>query len=448
MNGWILALIYFFIGLIGALGSGAVKKKSNLFLWTLLLGLLAFGCKYFEAKVSFAGTLSLIWGGMTMLCAGNFLMLLIRCCNTARSRQDQRARRRGAASGRLTREKRRKLAARTLFLVPLCLVFCTGGVMLYTSLGTSSGSGVLDNSISTPDTLRSKTMNILICGIDNDQADAAHQQNMTDVIMVASIDFENHKASLLQIPRDTYVGDVTATGKINAVYNNEDTPQESINALASQLYDMMKLPIDNYVTITMEGFRKAVDVLGGVEVNLEQEMVFNLRDPNEVIVNTITLPAGPNLLNGEMADLFVRYRDYARADLDRMNVQRIFLAALTDKLTNMSAGSLLSAVTTVYPYLETDFSLAELADLAMRAKEFSASDITAVRVPGEPVNDFGENHQSVFTLHKEELAQTLNAYMRPHADPVDAAELKVIELQNTTGILDHSEETLDGYIAA
>ena len=344
--------------------------------------------------------------------------------------------------------KRKKKKARLIVaLVSVALVVALVFALLGMRIG---GAGdILSDEWKTPSYLRSKTMTILICGADIDEEREGNEEaTSTDVIIVANMDLEKNTATLLQIPRDTYVGDVTATGKINAVYNNEDTPQESINALASQLYDMMKLPIDNYVTITMEGFRKAVDVLGGVEVNLEQEMVFNLRDPNEVIVNTITLPAGPNLLNGEMADLFVRYRDYARADLDRMNVQRIFLAALMDKLTNMSAGSLLSAVTTVYPYLETDFSLAELADLAMRAKEFSASDITAVRVPGEPVNDFGENHQSVFTLHKEELAQTLNTYMRPHADPVDAAELKVIELQNTTGILDHSEETLDGYIAA
>ncbi len=449
MNGWILALIYFGVGLLGVLIGVSVKQKSKLFLWAVLLAGAAFVCRYAQKRVSFASTLGLIWGGLVLLCTGMTVVWLIRCRFSGKSRRDASARRKGTNSGRMTKAMRRKMMTRALVVIPLCLALSTGIVMGYTSLGSmggaggssAGGSGVLDNSIATKASLRSKTINILVCGIDND-ADDAHQQKMTDVILVASIDLGGKTASLLQIPRDTYVGDVTSTGKINAVYNNASAETDAINTLAKQLNRMFALPLDNYVTITMEGFGKAVDAIGGVEVTLEQEMVFNLRDPNEVVVRTITLPAGPNLLDGEMADLFVRYRDYTRADLDRLNVQRVFLAALMHKMTSLSAMQLLQAVRAVYPYLETDFSFAELAALAMRARGFTAESVTVVRVPGEPAEVRG---QSVFSLHEQALADVLNAHMRPYADPVGVDGLDVIEVQNTTGILDNSDAPLSDY---
>ncbi|MEG1650313.1 MAG: LCP family protein [Oscillospiraceae bacterium] len=442
MSAWMLAIIYFGLGILGAIIYGCLEKKSKSFGLILILGAVIFACRYFETKVSFSGILIMVWGGSILLLSGIVIMLIINAYFTSKNRHSARAAGKRGESQRLSKSVKRRMLGRAMLILPLTLALATGVVMIYTSLGTSSGSGVLDNTIATPDAIKSKTLNILICGIDNDKNDAAHLQNMTDVIILANVDLENKKAALLQIPRDTYVGDITATGKINAVYNKEKNEQNAINTLDGQINKMMKLPIDNYVTITMEGFRKAVDEIGGVEVNLEKEMVFNLRDTDEKIVRTITLPAGVNTLDGTMADLFVRYRDYVSADIDRMNVQRIFMAALMNKLSALSAPKLMSVTTAVYPYLNTDFSIAELTSLAMKAKDFSADAITALRVPGEPAV---RANQSVFTVHKKELADLLNLYMRPHSESVPPDELEAIELQHTTDLLDHSDKPLSEY---
>ncbi len=442
MSGWMLAGIYFCAGLIGVFLCAGVRRSGLAFVAGALLLGAAYGLRWLGGGSLFGGWGEIAGGCLAMAGAGMLLQLLLRWKNRRSGRRAARARQANGRPGRMRAAERRRRVLRTVLLVPLCLALCTGGVMLYTSLGAGGGSGVLDGSLATPAALRRKSLNILVCGIDNDQNDEAHRQNMTDVIMLVNIDLENKTAAILQIPRDTYIGDVTATGKINAVYNNFETDGARINALAGQLNRMFALPVDNYVTITMEGFRKAVDAIGGVEVNLESEMVFNLRDPNEVIVRTITLPAGKNLLDGELADLFVRYRDYVRADLDRMNVQRVFLAALMNQLTSLPVGELLGAVKAVYPYLGTDFSLAQLAGLALKARSFSPDSILALRAPGEPTMTGG---QSVFTLHRQALADMLNASMRPHMDAVPAQQLDVIELQNTTDLLDRSQGTLDGY---
>ncbi|MEA4911232.1 MAG: LCP family protein [Oscillospiraceae bacterium] len=351
-----------------------------------------------------------------------------------------------AKRNRYTKAEYRQAARRTATRSLAALTV----LLLVASLGASMFSGV-ECSASLPAAVRSdafstsKSLNLLVCGVDYVSTDAAHQQAMSDVILIANIDKAAARASLLQIPRDTYVGaQLTNTGKINALFNTKSTDgRGGVFALAEVLNDQLQLPLDHYICITMEGFRAAVDIIGGVDIELDQAMVFNLRDENEVVVRTVTLGPGLVTLDGETADLFVRYRDYIRADLDRMDVQRYFLAALLNKLSATSAPTLLRLARRIYPYVDTDLSLGQLLSLALTVKGFSGDAITALRAPGEPVNDY--NGQSVFSLHKEQLAQMLNDSMRPYSDDVPAEQLGVVELQNTTSILDDDSGSMSEY---
>lgn len=430
---WTLAAIYLACGLVGALlcmGARDGKRPAAVMLGAAVAAAAAFALSDLLSGTASAYANYAKWGAILVFCGGVFTLL-------SRHRVRRKTSGKNGKRHHLTQSQKRGIAAKSLAL-GLCGLCLVSGIAAF-SASFGGGQAQLDDALATPHVLRSKSVNVLICGIDNDNRDGYHSQNMTDVIILANLDFEAQKATLLQIPRDTYVGDATSTGKINAVYNKKDTHEEGINALAAQLNTMFVLPIDHYVTITMEGFRKAVDAVGGIDVTLESEMVFNLRDENEVVVNTITLPAGVNTLDGTMADLFVRYRDYARADLDRMNVQRVFIAAVMAKVQQMSAVELFGALKEIYPYLSTDYSISELGDTALKGKDFATSSVTAVRIPGEPATASG---QSVFSVHRDALAETLNTYMRPYTDPVAASELGAIELQNTTDLLDHSDEAL------
>ncbi|MEG2083286.1 MAG: LCP family protein, partial [Oscillospiraceae bacterium] len=342
------------------------------------------------------------------------------------------------------RRRKKKAARSTLLIACIVLPISVALVAARTQLSVDS----LDGVDGTPVMHRSSSVNVLICGIDNDPNDPAHQQKMTDVIIVANVDWDKGRASLLQIPRDTFVGqEHSSTGKINGVYARGDAQGDGVAALAKVINSQMALPLDNYVTITMEGFRAAVDALKGVEVVLDEPMTFHYKDANENITGTVTLPAGPNLLDGATADLFVRYRDYARADLDRMDVQRYFLAALLRRARAVSAGELISAVSAAYPHLDTDLTAAELMSYAFKARGFGADAIVALRVPGEPVSNYGSAKQSVFSIHKTALTALLNENMRPYGGSVPESELGAIELKNTTEILDDWDEPLDDYAA-
>ena len=287
-----------------------------------------------------------------------------------------------------------------------------------------------------------KSVSIMVCGVDNDSNDEYHQQRMSDVIGVVTLDIPIKSAAMLQIPRDTYVGDKTSTGKINALYNNGRTEQDGISALMSEISDDLALPIDHYVTVNMQGFRAAVDALGGVTVELDEDMTFNYYDEDENITGTVTLKKGANLLDGSLADLFVRYRQYANADLGRMNVQRYFFAALARRVSQASVLELASTVKAVYPYITTDYSLSDLITLALDYRGVELANITMLSVPGEALMKDG---QSVYSAHKQALADLLNEYMRPYGDPVAADELEIIELANTDTGYDREGQSLDGY---
>ncbi|MDO4566681.1 MAG: LCP family protein [Oscillospiraceae bacterium] len=425
-------LFLVFAGLLLAAALGALaRSKSSRWLYLSLASLAAI----FLFLARFGGVFSALCPALLPALAAFTAGALI----SGLARSGLQRRNKAVDTGSAARDKKRRRSnSRSAALVcALLILLACGALSLIVSPARSSA---LKGVESTP--LSSPSVNILLCGVDNDPNDPYHQQRMADVIAVVSLDFKTKSAAMLQIPRDTYVGSLTSTGKINALYNLGDSPEEGLNALASAVSEQLCLPLDHYATINMEGFRAAVDALGGVTVTLESDMSFNYYDVEGNVTGTVYLPAGENLLDGVTADLFVRYRNYARADLDRIEVQRYFYAGLINRLSTASVPQLIAAVSAAYPYLETDYSLAQLAALALRFRGASAENINMISVPGEALTYGG---QSVYSAHKEALAELLNSYMRPYSEPVAAEELGVIELANTTSWNDGGGSSLSEY---
>ncbi len=352
-----------------------------------------------------------------------------------------------------------KRGRRLVFAIIALLVIAI--VLVLLNLKPAGAGDKIKEEWKTPSYLRDKTINILVCGVDTDvdrsespDAQESDATLNTDVIMLVSIDRETNKATIFQIPRDTYVGeDLVKYGKINGLYgrgysDGHDPIYKEKNpgmaCLIETINYQFKLPVDNYVLITMEGFRKAVDMLGGVEVTLDQTLDFKLYESDgKTVKENISLEPGTHLLDGISADMFVRYRD-AEGDIGRMNVQRYFLAALMNKALNTSTKDLASLAVAIYPYLETDFSVSELLALVDEAKAMSSESISTVRVPGENVSRYGIWGVDVWSVHNEELAALLNEYMRPYTDDVSETELNTVEIRNTKDDVD-SQASLDKY---
>jgi len=118
--------------------------------------------------------------------------------------------------------------------------------------------------------------NFLLLGYGGGNHDGTY---LTDTIMVANIDIKVKKVTLFSIPRDLWVRLPTKSGadfhtKINAVYQLElfpkdfpDLKQTSAKITISQITG---LPIDGYISVNFQGFIKAVDILGGIDVEVRR----------------------------------------------------------------------------------------------------------------------------------------------------------------------------------
>jgi LCP family protein required for cell wall assembly len=156
----------------------------------------------------------------------------------------------------------------------------------------------------------------------------------TDTILVAHIPDNDTPPTLLSIPRDSQV-DVPGHGsnKINAAFSLGGAP-----LLVKTVEAKTGLRIEHYAEISFGGFADIVNAVGGVEMDIPEEM----HDTK----TGVTIPAGHQTLNGTQALGFVRMRyssSTPRSDLDRVVNQRKFIGALAGEVA--SPGTLLNPFT-------------------------------------------------------------------------------------------------------
>jgi cell envelope-related function transcriptional attenuator common domain len=166
-------------------------------------------------------------------------------------------------------------------------------------------------------------------------------QMQTDAMMVVNYDANTKKVSVMQLPRDTYVNIGRNFHTLNCYFTGEYNTgvkrgadkstlrTESMASLASLVEQNLDIKIDYWVLVNLAAFRNIVDIIGGVEVDVEHDMFYE--DPDQGLF--IDLKAGTQILDGNKAEQFVRFRDgYSSADKGRMDAQKIFMTAFLSKL--------------------------------------------------------------------------------------------------------------------
>jgi len=251
----------------------------------------------------------------------------------------------------------------------------------------------------------------LIVGIADDENER-ESTRLTDTIMVVSVDRQHNSIRILQIPRDTYVGNLTPTGKINAIYNRpESAAYHGLEGLSRRIEELFCLKIDHTVTLDMANFADIIDAMGGISMNVEQQMSYR----------GVTIYPGEQILDGEHALLFVRTRNiYQNGDLGRVSAQRQFLSAFADKVRSMKKLEMIRILPSVMRSIETDLSIWEMMRLYRDVSDIGADGILSMMPPGDSVT---VNGQSVYQLRREETAALLNTYFRPDGKPKEAFEL-------------------------
>lgn len=240
-----------------------------------------------------------------------------------------------------------------LFFALLVFVFFIGimNKWLLTNVAAPTGANWTGMNKETGHYERIGNINVLMLGVDS--VDGTHR---SDTIFVLGVNPAKAKVSMLSIPRDTRV---VINGKSRKI--NEILPRYGVPVLRSLIEDLLSIQISRHVEIGFESFVNIVDILGGVDINIEKAMHY---DDNWGKVH-IHFQRGINHLDGQQALNFVRFRADATADLGRIKRQQQFIKILLEKI--MTPGivvKLPQIIGQAYSHVETDFSLAELYTLA------------------------------------------------------------------------------------
>ncbi len=206
-------------------------------------------------------------------------------------------------------------------------------------------------------------INVAVLGVDA-------EGKRTDVMFVVNFDSKKGEFKVVSVPRDTRVDLSTeaklildSTGnwypdycKINEVHAYAGK-EAGVRCVVAQLEDLLGIDIDHYIKIDLNGFRAVVDMIGGVTVDVPQDMYYV--DPYQDLY--IDLKAGNQVLDGEKAEMLVRFRSYPSGDVQRVAVQQLFLDAFIEKMLDPKTMimNLKDYIGAVYEYVETDVTLKE-----------------------------------------------------------------------------------------
>lgn len=251
--------------------------------------------------------------------------------------------------------------------IALALIACVSLTLIFGSSEQSEDVSALNN---VSEKTAQEPFCMLIMGKDR-------ASGLSDVIMLASFDMQRDRICVMQLPRDTYAEYTEKSyRKLNAapkILGNE--------GFCAFLSDNLGVRIDGYVSLDLDAFRLAVDAIGGVEMTLDKPL--NYEDPAQNLY--IHLPAGKQTLDGAAAEKLVRFRSgYIRGDIDRLDVQKSFLASFFVKAKQeISRDNAYAIADELLPYIKTNINSATLTALGLKAMNVDESDLLFATLPGE-----------------------------------------------------------------
>lgn len=237
--------------------------------------------------------------------------------------------------------------------------------------------------------------NILLLG----QGDADHDGiDLTDTIMVASLDPEQTKSAvLLSLPRDLYFLETEKMGKgrINSLYrdykitlkragkNDAEASQLAMRELADEIGRALNMEIHHIVKVDFIGFVQAVDAIDGIDIVVPSD----LHDPeypgSNYTYETFSIRAGERHLDGETALKYARSR-HSTSDFDRSARQQQILQAIADKMKNegilTKPKQILDLMNIMNEHILTTLTVRDMVSMAGLAKKIDRSHLIGMQL--------------------------------------------------------------------
>ena len=281
-------------------------------------------------------------------------------------REEKRIKRREKELQKRKRKRRRK--RRVAVLVIELVILCVLGVVAFGmfKLDKLNHTVFNEDSILNNGVNQEGFKNIALFGTDNRAGETSGVRS--DCIIVASINTNTKEVKMLSVYRDTMLQQADGTyDKANSAYATGGA-EAAINMLNKNL----DLDITDYVTVYFLALADAVDLLGGIELDLTEEEVVHM---NNYCVETSEITgkdyeriepevAGTYQLNGVQAVSYARIRYTAGGDFERTSRQRLVIEKLVEKAKSADLGTINKVIDAVFPEISTSFSSTEIIGLA------------------------------------------------------------------------------------
>jgi len=292
-------------------------------------------------------------------------------------------------------------------------------------------------------------VNFLLLGYGGPGHDGPY---LTDSIMVVSAQTDTHQLAMISIPRDLWIAIPTNryglhwTTKINGAYSigfddrtfpyKEDRfrgPLGGGNLSSEMIHRVTGLPIQYWMGVDFDGFRRVVDAVGGIDLNVPQV----LDDPYYPLGETsgymhIHFNAGWQHMNGEQALEFARSRE-TTSDFDRSRRQQLILLAVRRKVLSIDGiPKLFGLMDALQSHVRTNMDLATLRKFADLVGHLD--DVHTARVSVDNTNFLYTSHSAdgqyillPYDPHYAGLHHYLDQIFTDQEVPVEGATVQFVD---------------------
>ena len=270
----------------------------------------------------------------------------------------------------------------------------------------------------------------LIAGIDA-------FSNNTDVLMLASLDTENQKIEIVQIPRDTYinktVGGYSSLTRVNAIFAAEYNRQVkngisswtaktlAMQDLVKRLSETLCINIDEYVLIDTKGFRNVIDAVGGIDYEVPRDMFYE--DPAQDLY--IDLKAGYQHLDGAQCEQLIRYRSgYVTGDIGRVDMRGDFMTRVFAQVKNkIGLDAMLKLIRDkeIMQKIRTSMSLMDMLAYVRMVYRLDDDSVSVRTLSGSVVQNPETGAWIYYCLNKKNALKDINECLNVYKTDIDIA---------------------------
>lgn len=244
--------------------------------------------------------------------------------------------------------------------------------------------------------------NILVLGVDDSERQEA------DTILVLSFSNDTGNTRIIGIPRDTWVTSRTNSGRIGTLYS-----WGGANLLVREVSKLLGIPIHQYIIIDMTTFTELIDVLGGLDIYVEENMDYE----DEAAGLYIHIEQGYQHLSGEDVQKYLRYRGEKLGDVGRVQRQQKFIKALYAKVLQLDTIPKLPAIADIFRNkMETSAEIFDSAHLANVLRKMSSDPPVTIMLPGS------ENVDGAWVPNIAEIEARINELFPFHETVTESVE--------------------------